>query len=104
MIGLHYARSTLPIRLQASSNGQTILHVQVLREQVLEIRYNTTKLIARINQYFGHPCVHQFFLHPVSYIAPPVVETPITHTAQEDDMEEDTSLETLLKRLERYLK
>jgi hypothetical protein len=102
VIGAHYACFTLPVKLQAASNGQYTLHIQVLREQALEVRYNTPKLLARLNQYFGGERVEALALHIVEEMAAPM-EEPSGPSGEDPTAQETPSLETVLARLQHHL-
>jgi hypothetical protein len=109
IVGTLYARSTFPLRLQSSSGGQFTLHVQVSREQALEVRYNAPKLIARLNQYFGGALIQALTLRITDAMAQrPEDDSMLTDNASKDGTttimkENEVSLETLLSRLGGHL-
>jgi hypothetical protein len=104
VVGPHYARFTLPTRLQALPEGQFTLHVQVSREQALEVRYDAPKLIARLNQYFGGERIHTLSLHLVEDVVIPTEEDSAPSEEQRSSEQAVPSLETLLARLQAHLR
>jgi hypothetical protein len=101
IVGVSCAQVTLPTKFQRTATGDATLHVQVLRREATEIRYHTPKIIARIHQYFGFPCVQKLILHAVDSLP---LSQPNTSAPQEEREEEsDSSLEARLQRLQRAI-
>jgi hypothetical protein len=102
IVGTSCAQVTLPTKFQRIATGDATLHVQVLRREAMEIRYHTPKMIARIHQYFGSPCVQKLILHAVDSLP---LSRASTSAPQEEggEKESDSSLEAHLQRLQRIV-
>ncbi|MDR1266975.1 MAG: DUF721 domain-containing protein [Holosporales bacterium] len=103
IVGSVYAQATVPVKLYKTAAGEATLRVHVLRGQGLEIRYHTPKLIARLHQYFGFPCVQKLILQMVDTLPTMTPKDPLYEPSEESVREAACTLEEALQRLQNSL-